>query len=39
MIAYGSDKPDLRNPIRAVDVTEIFRESGFAVFAKAVADG
>ncbi len=29
MTAYGSDKPDLRNPIRAVDVTEIFRESGF----------
>ena len=39
MVAYGSDKPDLRNPIRAVDVTEIFRESGFAVFAKSVAAG
>jgi aspartyl-tRNA synthetase len=39
MTAYGSDKPDLRNPIRAVDVTEAFRESGFAVFAKAVAAG
>lgn len=39
MTAFGSDKPDLRNPIRAVDVTEIFRESGFAVFAKAVAAG
>jgi aspartyl-tRNA synthetase len=39
MMAYGSDKPDLRNPIRAIDVTEIFRESGFAVFAKAVAAG
>ena len=39
MTAFGTDKPDLRNPIRAVDVTEIFRESGFAVFAKAVAAG
>ena len=39
MTAYGSDKPDLRNPLRAIDVTDIFRESGFAVFAKAVAAG
>ena len=36
MLMYGSDKPDLRNPIRAVDVTEVFRGSEFAVFAKAV---
>src|SRR5213075_2894950 len=36
---YGSDKPDLRNPIQAVDVTEIFRGSEFAVFAKAVEEG
>jgi aspartyl-tRNA synthetase len=36
---YGSDKPDLRNPIRAADVTEIFRGSEFAVFARAVEDG
>jgi aspartyl-tRNA synthetase len=39
MTAYGTDKPDLRNPIRAVDVSEIFRESDFGVFAKAVAGG
>jgi aspartyl-tRNA synthetase len=39
MAMYGSDKPDLRNPIKAVDVTEIFRGSEFAVFAKAVEDG
>ncbi len=39
MTAFGSDKPDLRNPIRATDVTAIFRDSGFAVFAKAVAGG
>ena len=34
MVMYGSDKPDLRNPIRAADVTEIFRGSEFAVFAQ-----
>jgi aspartyl-tRNA synthetase len=39
MAMYGSDKPDLRNPITAVDVTEIFRGSEFAVFARAVEDG
>ncbi len=39
MTMYGSDKPDLRNPIKATDVTEIFRGSEFAVFAKAVEDG
>ena len=30
---YGSDKPDLRNPIRMQDVSEHFRGSGFAIFA------
>ncbi len=30
---YGSDKPDLRNPIKMADVTEHFRGSGFKVFA------
>jgi aspartyl-tRNA synthetase len=30
---YGSDKPDLRNPIEMLDVTEHFRGSGFKVFA------
>jgi len=30
---YGSDKPDLRNPIRMADVSEHFRGSGFAIFA------
>ena len=39
MRMYGTDKPDLRNPIRAADVTEVFRGSEFAVFANAVADG
>ncbi|MCA3555172.1 aspartate--tRNA ligase [Aestuariivirga sp.] len=30
---YGSDKPDLRNPIKMQAVTEHFRDSGFKVFA------
>ncbi len=30
---YGTDKPDLRNPIEMVDVSETFRGSGFKVFA------
>jgi aspartyl-tRNA synthetase len=39
VLMYGSDKPDLRNPIKAVDVTETFRGSEFAVFARAVEEG
>ena len=31
---YGSDKPDLRNPIRMQDVSPHFAGSGFAIFAK-----
>ncbi len=31
---YGSDKPDLRNPIRMQDVSDHFVGSGFAIFAK-----
>ncbi|MDQ7080141.1 MAG: aspartate--tRNA ligase, partial [Paracoccaceae bacterium] len=30
---YGSDKPDLRNPLRMQDVSEHFRGSGFKIFA------
>jgi aspartyl-tRNA synthetase len=30
---YGSDKPDLRNPLKMQDVSEPFRGSGFKVFA------
>ncbi len=30
---YGSDKPDLRNPIKMADVTDAFAGSGFKVFA------
>jgi aspartyl-tRNA synthetase len=31
---YGSDKPDLRNPIKMQDVSAHFAGSGFAIFAK-----
>ena len=37
MRTYGSDKPDLRNPIRMENVTEHFRGSGFKVFAGQIA--
>ncbi len=31
---YGTDKPDLRNPIEMQDVSEHFRDSGFRIFAQ-----
>jgi aspartyl-tRNA synthetase len=34
---YGSDKPDLRNPIVMQDVSEAFRGSGFKIFANILA--
>ncbi|MBL8566595.1 MAG: aspartate--tRNA ligase [Hyphomicrobiaceae bacterium] len=39
MLKYGSDKPDLRNPLLIVDVTEAFRGSGFGLFAKSIESG
>jgi aspartyl-tRNA synthetase len=36
---YGTDKPDLRNPIVMADVSEIFRGSGFKVFARILETG
>ena len=39
MLKYGSDKPDLRNPIEITDVTEHFAGSGFGLFAKIAASG
>ncbi len=39
MLKYGSDKPDLRNPLLIADVSEAFRDSGFSIFAKIVAGG
>ena len=34
---YGTDKPDLRNPIEMADVTDQFRDAGFKVFASQIA--
>jgi aspartyl-tRNA synthetase len=39
MLKYGSDKPDLRNPIIIGDVTEHFRTSGFGLFETIVGGG
>ncbi|MEQ8666211.1 MAG: aspartate--tRNA ligase [Rhodospirillales bacterium] len=33
MAKYGTDKPDLRNPVEMSDVTDTFRDSGFKIFA------
>jgi aspartyl-tRNA synthetase len=34
---YGTDKPDLRNPIKMQNVSEAFRGSGFKIFANMLA--
>jgi len=39
MLRYGSDKPDLRNPIRIADLTDVFQTSDFKAFANAIASG
>jgi aspartyl-tRNA synthetase len=39
MLEFGSDKPDLRNPIRIRDVTEHFKGGSFGLFAKIAASG
>lgn len=39
MLKYGSDKPDLRNPIEIRDVTDIFRGSNFGLFANQIEKG
>jgi aspartyl-tRNA synthetase len=39
LLTYGTDKPDLRNPLRIFDVGEVFAGSEFKVFAGIVAQG
>ena len=39
MLKYGSDKPDLRNPLVIADVTDAFAGSGFGLFARIAASG
>jgi aspartyl-tRNA synthetase len=39
MRRFGSDKPDLRNPLEMIEVTEVFRDCEFKAFAGVVAKG
>ncbi len=39
MLKYGTDKPDLRNPVIISDVTSHFEKSGFGLFEKIVGGG
>ncbi|MSP67473.1 MAG: aspartate--tRNA ligase [Alphaproteobacteria bacterium] len=39
LLKYGTDKPDLRNPILIADATEVFRGTEFKVFAGAIEKG
>jgi aspartyl-tRNA synthetase len=39
MLKYGSDKPDLRNPLIITDVTQHFTNSGFGLFERIVEGG
>jgi aspartyl-tRNA synthetase len=39
MLDYGTDKPDLRNPLIIRDVTAEFQQSGFGLFEKIVGGG
>ena len=39
MDKYGTDKPDLRNPLIIQDATELFRDSDFKAFSGVVEDG
>ena len=32
MLKYGTDKPDLRNPLEIIDVSEVFKETEFRPF-------
>jgi len=39
LLKYGSDKPDLRNPLVITDVTEAFQGGGFGLFARLIDKG
>ena len=39
MLQYGTDKPDLRNPLVISDVTHIFKSSKFTLFAQNIDRG
>lgn len=39
MLEYGKDAPDLRFGLKIVELSDVFKDSGFGVFANAIADG
>ena len=39
MNLYGTDKPDLRNPLIINDVTSCFENSGFKIFEENIKKG
>ena len=39
ILKYGTDKPDLRNPLIIQDVTDCFRNSSFTLFSKKIEKG
>ncbi len=39
MMVYGSDKPDLRNPLKWFDMSDFFAKANFKAFAACVANG
>lgn len=39
MLKYGSDKPDLRNPIIITDAADVWNGSGFGIFNKVIESG
>ena len=36
MLKYGTDKPDLRNPLEIIDVSEVFKETTFRPFRESI---
>jgi len=39
MLKYGTDKPDLRNPLEIIDISEVFTESDFKPFRGSIVRG
>ena len=39
MLKYGTDKPDLRNPLEIIDLTDEFKETTFKPFQKSIIRG
>ncbi len=39
MLKYGTDKPDLRNPLEIIDLTEVFADTTFKPFANTIIRG